>query len=200
MVVCMAETHSLLIRLVWPHCSIDISAWLYKFARQKLFSVFFSLLNSHSTIFGAILILCRFRTFSMFCHFGFQPRECFFFTLTINSFHSSLFERLIIFASVYCPYLFILILFSFFIRCHTIHPIQDILLFVHAYLPFTDPSSSILQKCSLHFVVLIDFFSLCFSFQFHLLLCTPKGYTTIFDYSLYWSALISISLNKFSIE
>lgn len=40
---------------------------------------FFFLLNSHSTIFGAILILYRFRTFSMFCHFGFQPRECVFF-------------------------------------------------------------------------------------------------------------------------
>lgn len=92
----------------------------------------------------------------------FNRESVFFFTLTINSFHSLLFERLIIFASVYCPYLYILILFSFFIRCHTIHPIQDILSFVHAYLPFTDPSSSILKKCSLHFVVLIDFFSLLF--------------------------------------
>lgn len=164
MVVCMAETHSPLIRLVWPHCSIDISAWLYKFARQKLFSVFFFpfefTLNDIRSDFNIVQVPNFFNVLSFWFS---TARVCFFFTLTINSFHSLLlFERLIIFASVYCPYLYILILFSFFIRCHTIHPIQDILSFVHAYLPFTDPSSSILEKCSLHFVVLIDFFSLLF--------------------------------------
>lgn len=41
----------------------------------------FTLLN----IFGAHLMLCRFRTFSMFCHFGFQPNGAFF--LFLSSFH-----------------------------------------------------------------------------------------------------------------
>lgn len=98
----MAWKHLPLYGLVWILCFIDVSPWLYIFSRQKLFSLFrasffsfdgpffkFTLLN----IFGAHLILCRFRTFSMFCHFGFQPNGAFFRSLS----------------SLHLPYKFILL-------------------------------------------------------------------------------------------